>query len=64
MPRWDEFEFASLELNGGTPPPRGGAAWEGVPYFFRTVRVMKGIVNGFDVAWIFLYSSRISRMAL
>jgi len=25
---------------------------------------MKGIVNGFDVAWIFLYSSRISRIAL
>jgi hypothetical protein len=36
----------------------------GVVYFFRTVRVMKGIVNGFDVACIFLYSSRISRIAL
>ena len=37
---------------------------EGVVYFLRTVRVMKGIVKGFDVAWIFLYSSRISRIAL
>ena len=63
MPGRDEFEFASAELNGVASTTRRCCP-EDVGYFFRTVRVMKGIVNGFDVAWIFLYSSRISRIAL
>jgi hypothetical protein len=53
-------------IAGVSPPQPGGAllAIRGIDYFLRTLRVMKGTVNGFDVVWIFLYSSRISRIAL